>query len=251
MTLPRVAVLAADDGQGEATALGDATIRAFGASPETIDLGDPDAEHCGWETVNGPPDVVLVVDLPRLQSARTVGRMLSSIGRGVPRVIAAQFTDADGADRVDAESLAEIKRSVLLGASLLVVSTHDACRLAGLAPEDREFDPGHVATMLITIGVDAVLLQGGGDGSTGCGDLMIGDVLDGGEIRLDRACRYGASPHGVGRIVAAGAAAALASGRDLEAAVRAAGAFARLVCQPDGTFDPTRFPGSVAPATWE
>jgi hydroxymethylpyrimidine/phosphomethylpyrimidine kinase len=141
----------------------------------------------------------------------------------VPRIVEAVLTDADGGDRVCAETLAEIKRSVLLGTTLLVASLDDGRRLAGLPPGDRDVDAGHVALLLLTIGVDAVLLEGIAEESH-CTDLVVGDALVDGELMIDCA---GASRPGRRAVLAAGTAAGLAAGRDLTDAIRAAEAFAR------------------------
>lgn len=227
MTAPRVLALGTPTGAagggptGAGSGLGAAAVAALGATLDTPSLAT--LASAGLLDQDHTPAAVCIGALPDAETARAVGGLLAALGPAVPRIVEAALTDADGVDRVDAETLAEIKRSVLLGTTLLVASLEDGRRLAGLPPGDRDVDASHVALLLLTIGVDAVLLEGICDKAR-CTDLAVGDALADGELMID--CASAPIP-GRRAVLAAGTAAGLAAGRDLTDAIRAAEAFAR------------------------
>lgn len=228
MTTPWIlAIGAGADPSAEA-----AVAAAFGAVAETRDLPVPPLGRPGSD--EGPagdgPDAVHIGFLPDAAAARAAGALLASLAPTVPRIVETAVVDPEGADRVDAETLAEIKRSVLLGASLLVATMPDARRLTGLPGDDRSTDADQVALLLLTIGVEAVLIHAV-DGPAGrCTDVVMGDALEGGSLRLPCACgETGRKPCGVTSLLARGVAAAMAGGLPLEAAIRGAEDYARRV----------------------
>ena len=166
------------------------STQRFGAVAVTRDLPVPPLGRPGSDQApaGDGPDAVHIGFLPDAAAARAAGALLASLAPTVPRVVETALVDPEGVDRVDAETLAEIKRSVLLGASLLVATMADARRLTGLPGDDRSTDADQVALLLLTIGVEAVLIHVV-DGPGGrCTDVVMGDVLEGGSLRLPCAC---------------------------------------------------------------
>lgn len=226
MTTPWILAIGADPSAEAMVAA------AFGAVAEFRVLPVPPPGGSGIDEASGGggPDAVHVGFLPDAASARSTGALLASLAPTVPRVVETALVDPDGADRVDQETLAEIKRSILLGADLLVVTMPDALRLTGLPEDDRSIDASQVALLLLTIGVQAVLIHGV-DGPGGrCIDVAMGDALESGSLSLPCACgEAGGMQCGVPALLARGVAVAMARGLSVEAAIRGAEDEARRV----------------------
>ena len=138
MTTPWILAIGAGADRSAETAV----AAAFGAVAVTRDLPVPPLGRPGSDQApaGDGPDAVHIGFLPDAAAARAAGALLASLAPTVPRVVETALVDPEGVDRVDAETLAEIKRSVLLGASLLVATMADARRLTGLPGDDRSTD---------------------------------------------------------------------------------------------------------------
>lgn len=144
----------------------------------------------------------------------------------VPLVVEpALYTGVEhGAEDDIVAALAEL---VLPQTSLLVASRHEVLRLAGFDGDD-EIDDGlsseEAVARLLAIGVEYVLLTGGGEQGPQVVNLLIGGE---GVIRTDVWERLSGRYLGAGATIAAAAAAALAHGMAMPEAVREAQEFAQ------------------------
>lgn len=141
---------------------------------------------------------------------------------GVPLVVEPALYTGVGVDEDMAAVLTEL---ILSQTTLLVASRHEVLRLAGL--DDDEAPPlsaEEAVARLLEIGVEYVLLTGGGDH----GPQVINVLVDAsGVVRTDAWERLPGRFVGAGATIAAAAAAALAHGMALPEAVREAQEFAQ------------------------
>ena len=141
---------------------------------------------------------------------------------GVPLVVEPALYTGVGADEDMAAVLTEL---ILSQTTLLVASRHEVLRLAGLDDDEAPaLSAEEAVARLLEIGVEYVLLTGGGDH----GPQVINVLVDAsGVVRTDAWERLPGRFVGAGATIAAAAAAALAHGMALPEAVREAQEFAQ------------------------
>lgn len=141
---------------------------------------------------------------------------------GVPLVVEPALYTGVGVDEDMAAVLTEL---ILSQTTLLVASRHEVLRLAGLDDDEAPaLSAEEAVARLLEIGVEYVLLTGGGDH----GPQVINVLVDAsGVVRTDAWERLPGRFVGAGATIAAAAAAALAHGMALPEAVREAQEFAQ------------------------
>lgn len=141
---------------------------------------------------------------------------------GVPLVVEPALYTGVGADEDMAAVLTEL---ILSQTTLLVASRHEVLRLAGLDDDEAPaLSAEEAVARLLEIGVEYVLLTGGGDH----GPQVVNVLVDAsGVVRTDAWERLPGRFVGAGATIAAAAAAALAHGMALPEAVREAQEFAQ------------------------
>lgn len=141
---------------------------------------------------------------------------------GVPLVVEPALYTGVGADEDMAAVLTEL---ILSQTTLLVASRHEVLRLAGLDDDEAPaLSAEEAVARLLKIGVEYVLLTGGGDHGPQVINVLVNAS---GVVRTDAWERLSGRFVGAGATIAAAAAAALAHGMALPEAVREAQEFAQ------------------------
>lgn len=141
---------------------------------------------------------------------------------GVPLVVEPALYTGVGADEDMAAVLTEL---ILSQTTLLVASRHEVLRLAGLDDDEAPaLSAEEAVARLLEIGVEYVLLTGGGDHGPQVINVLVNAS---GVVRTDAWERLSGRFVGAGATIAAAAAAALAHGMALPEAVREAQEFAQ------------------------
>lgn len=123
--------------------------------------------------------------------------------------------------------VAALAELILPQTTLLVASRHEVMRLAGFDVDDdvdAALSPEEAVERLLGLGVEYILLTGGGEHGPQVVNLLIGDQ---GVIRTDAWTRLPGRYLGAGATIAAAAAAAMAHGMAVPEAVREAQEFAQ------------------------
>lgn len=158
-----------------------------------------------------------------VENTATAAEILSDYP-DIPLVVEpALYTNVDQA--ADDDLVAVLAELILPQTTLLVASRHEVLRLAGFdIDEDGEdpLSPEEAVARLLELGVEYVLLTGGGDHGPQVVNMLVGEQ---GVIRTDAWERLPGRYLGAGATMAAAAAAALAHGMAMPEAVREAQEF--------------------------
>jgi len=159
--------------------------------------------------------------LPTREIIVEVARLFRETALPAP-VVDPVVRSTSGHDLIDDEALQSLKAELLPLAALVTPNIPEAERITGLTIRDEE-GMRRAAVLIREMGVRAVLVKGGH--LTGASEAL--DLLDDGRcIRVFRAPRIETTAtHGTGCTLAAGIAACLARGMNLEDAVGAAKRF--------------------------
>jgi hydroxymethylpyrimidine/phosphomethylpyrimidine kinase len=121
----------------------------------------------------------------------------------------------DGTRLLDLDAVAALKRNLLVGSAVLVPNIPEAEALSGMTIRDVE-DMRHAASILLTLGPDAVLLKGGHlDADTVVDVLATADGI----TAFEGSWIESRHTHGTGCTLASAIATGLAQGLDVPTAV--------------------------------
>lgn len=236
----RVLVIAGSDSGGGAGIQADIkTICAFGAYAATAVTAITAQDTNGVRAIHPVPadivarqiacvledigaDAIKSGMLGDAAAIRTVAKAIAEYP-GLPFVLDPVMVAKGGAVLLEAEAVAELKRSLLPFASLLTPNVPEAEILSGMAIQSEQ-DMLRAAEAMLTLGVPAVLLKGGHLPGDEVIDLLASE--DG--TRLFRSRRiHSRHTHGTGCTLASAIAASLAQGIALEPAVMRARDYVR------------------------
>lgn len=168
-------------------------------------------------------DAVKIGMLHNAEVIDAVADTLEAEAPGVPLVLDPVMVAKGGAALLDPAAAVTLKRRLPIIARIITPNLPEAEALTGLAVHDLD-GMRHAASMLVTLGVETVLLKGGHlDGDEVTDILATADgLIEMTSPRIDTA-----HTHGTGCTLASAIATGLAQGMDLEAAVRRARTYVR------------------------
>jgi len=202
---------------------------AFGTS--VITTVNADDTNTNFDIVEMPPTIIVRqierivrevgvdgIKIGRLLSEEQIDIIANILERDVnpvPMVIAPILMSPTGAPRLSVRAIAALKRRLLHVATLLCVSREEAEVLTGMEINDPE-EMTHAATMLVTLGCQAVLINGGAFGREKFVDILAtaDDVITYTDMPGSVIATYG-----VKTVLAAAIATGLSQGMDITEAV--------------------------------
>jgi len=153
----------------------------------------------------------------------TVAEVLRTMAPKVPLVIDPVIAAKDGTRLLDLDAVAALKRTLMVGAAVLVPNIPEAEALSGMTIRDVD-DMRHAAQALLTLGPDAVLLKGGHLNADNVIDVLATadgiETFEGTWIKTKHT-------HGTGCTLASAVATGLAQGMSVAAAVARARDYVR------------------------
>lgn len=207
----------------------------FGTS--VITTVNADDTNTSFDIVEMPPTIIVRqierivreigvdgIKIGRLLSEEQIDIIANILERDVdpvPMVIAPILMAPSGAPRLSVRSIAALKRRLLHVATLLCISREEAEVLTGMEIADPE-QMSHAASMLVTLGCQAVLINGGSFGRDSFLDIL---------ATADEIKTYTDMPgnvintYGVKTVLAAAVATSLAQGMNIVPAVERGRAF--------------------------
>jgi hydroxymethylpyrimidine/phosphomethylpyrimidine kinase len=237
----RVLIIAGSDSGGGAGIQADIkTVTALGGYAETAVSAITAQNTKGvFGVIPVPPDfidkqmrVVLedigadAVKTGMLHSAAvidTVAAVLAELAPKVPLVIDPVIAAKDGTRLLDIDAVAALKRNLMVGSAVLVPNIPEAEALSGMTIRDVD-DMRHAASILLTLGPDAVLLKGGHlDADTVIDVLATADGI----TSFEGSWIESKHTHGTGCTLASAIATGLAQGLDVSTAVGRARSYVR------------------------
>ncbi len=153
----------------------------------------------------------------------TVAAVLADLAPKVPLVIDPVIAAKDGTRLLDIDAVAALKRNLMVGSAVLVPNIPEAEALSGMTIRDVD-DMTKAASILLTLGPDAVLLKGGHlDADTVVDVLATADGIE----MFEGSWIDSKHTHGTGCTLASAIATGLAQGLDVPRAVQRARLYVR------------------------
>jgi hydroxymethylpyrimidine/phosphomethylpyrimidine kinase len=153
----------------------------------------------------------------------TVAAVLADLAPKVPLVIDPVIAAKDGTRLLDIDAVAALKRNLMVGSAVLVPNIPEAEALSGMTIRDVD-DMTKAASILLTLGPDAVLLKGGHlDAETVIDVLATADGIE----MFEGSWIDSKHTHGTGCTLASAIATGLAQGLDVPRSVQRARLYVR------------------------
>ena len=162
-------------------------------------------------------DAIKVGLLGGTQMINDVSDVLDELlGRDIKIIVDPSMVARDGLAMLDQETIATLKRRLLVRATVLTPNLREAELLTGMKIHDLD-DMKHAADMLRTLGADAVVLKGGAISGDTVIDLV---ATNQGETLFESPIMRTRHTQGAGATLSTAIAVCLAEGMDIASAVR-------------------------------